>query len=489
MAIITTGQFTITDNNDAKAVNAVISSSKALVQSYNADNAGSAKYTPDYTQSPYQVLTAKVTTSGVGSESDITTVCTNGTWYRSDAPSTPLANGVDYAISGSNNSVITLKTNLTSVANESYSYQYSANYTDPTTGLVTTATDTIINMMVTKGSNAVHAKIEGQTAFKKSMAVGTKNTVTLTGVLVRGSSIDDDNLKYKWFKAPYGATDQLDYNHPDVVAGRVGFLDKAAINAGVQGATGTFKTTASGTPNTITSTNFPDGAVSDAKALVINEDCVNGVGTFMVQITDTVQADGPYSGYITITDQSDPVQAVIRSTAGDKLQNGQGQTILSADVYYGATKVADLTGYTYLWSFFDQSGTPTALVDSAKLSGGTTISSNTNTNSFTLSGTPSPLLAAGDVIKVINSTNTATSVKYYEVSANTGAAVTIKTSGWTCAWVQSQNVAPATNEFQNGKMFFCGNGASAGTKTTATITVTGNDIDVKGTITCQVTKP
>ena len=54
MANIARGQITVVDLNDGKTLNMFLSSNQAATQIYNVDN---QTYTPNYTVSPFLVIT------------------------------------------------------------------------------------------------------------------------------------------------------------------------------------------------------------------------------------------------------------------------------------------------------------------------------------------------------------------------------------------------------------------------------------------------
>lgn len=68
MAIVSTGQLTIVDQNDAKPITALISANRALQQAYSKDN-GVETYIPNWTTNTV-VLTANVFVGGVNVAND-----------------------------------------------------------------------------------------------------------------------------------------------------------------------------------------------------------------------------------------------------------------------------------------------------------------------------------------------------------------------------------------------------------------------------------
>ena len=102
MAIkVARGQVTIIDQNDAVSLQAFVASNQPLTQVYNKDT---GVYAPNWTASPYLVLTPSLFVSGKGAADQITTVgnaaaLTPGVksgsakWYKNGAAVTTGADG------------------------------------------------------------------------------------------------------------------------------------------------------------------------------------------------------------------------------------------------------------------------------------------------------------------------------------------------------------------------------------------------------------
>jgi hypothetical protein len=81
--------------------------------------------------------------------------------------------------------------------------------------------------------------------------------------------------------------------------------------------------------------------------------------------------------------------------------------------------------------------------------------------------------------------------RIYEVASGTGNTVTIRTPTTHSSWLLlADHPAPSVaSEFVGGKLFACVAGQSVQTSAGAALLVTGDDIDVKGTIYCSANRP
>jgi hypothetical protein len=476
MAIVSTGQFTIVDNNDARPITSFITASGVTQQVYTKDES-TVSYVPDWTTSNL-TLTAKVYVGGTSSATEVSANLSNRKWSTSFG-GTSLGSATTYVVN----------TNLTEVS-PTTTYYFEGDYTDGTTGLVSHVIAQITLNLVKTGTNAVYIQVNGQHVIEQATG-STKNTITVSAALMRAAGVDDSGVTYQWYKSPFSATDQIDGNYTDpqtssAVTSIYGFQDTAAFNANRVGVVSQYQTTSGTTTAAISTSNVPDASWTDLKALVIHESAVQNIGLYLVKAKDALGTI--YQQYFSIYDVSDKYQVIVSSTAGDKLQNGVGSTNLSPVVYYGATQVASLTGWTFTWYFYDRNGYRGAFVDTSKLSGGATITANTTgtTASISCASITANLFAAGDIIKCVKSDGTA---YFYEVgAASTAGAVTIRTPSTNTFLNFTNFAAPATtSDFVNGKIF-----AALATRSSSganTITLTGDDVDVKSKISIDANRP
>jgi hypothetical protein len=191
-----------------------------------------------------------------------------------------------------------------------------------------------------------------------------------------------------------------------------------------------------------------------------------------------------------VYDISDPYELRLVSSSGDKLQNGQGSTNLIPFVYYGGNYVSDLTGWTFTWRFYDKNGKQGAFIDTAKIAtaGGAPVTANGTGASATItySGT-SYAFVAGDIVKAVKPNGDAF---FYEVASSTTNVVTIRAASAN-TWLNFTNFpAPsASTDFVGGKLYGCTAGGTRSSSGAAPITVTGDEIDVKGNMVVDANRP
>jgi hypothetical protein len=485
--MIATGQITIVDTNDAKPITAYLMANTGVQQVCSKDNDVST-FIPSWFAANGGLgnyLEPKVFIGGVGAPVEITHILTNrkftlspgGTALTSGTTSSSFVNDTGVAIT--NPFVTTFSESVTRLAIPGnlkdtigqYVIYFEGDYTDVATGLVTHVIAQISLGTVKTGTNSVYVTFRGNNLIIESSGT-TKNTTAITADLVRSSGVDTGNLIYKWYES----------NGTTIIN---------SATAGVATKYG-FKTTAGGASPTSSigelNTNLPTGTNGNAyNTIVLAEPAVAGLNVYRVSITDTVDG-GTWEGWFTIFDISDPYQVTIVSSTGDKLQNGQGNTVLTPTVYNGSILVSSLTGWSFDWFFYERTGKRAAFVDTSKIStaGGAPITVNTTGNSavFTYTGTPY-VFTAGQIIKAVKPDGTP---MYYEVASSSGNTVTIRTPS-TNTWLSYTNYpAPSSSsDFVGGKLFGC-----VGSRTTSGstgITVTGDEIDVKGTISVEATRP
>lgn len=496
MALVSTGQFTIVDNNDARTISSVIVSNVSRQQVFTKDES-TAAYTPNFVTSPHLVLTPKVYIGGLteanvwGALSGkkfcltvdgaaITNADTNTSFVADDGVTVITANNLYAVVHNTGSaSTLTIKGNvLDTVAAINIFFQ--ATYTDNVTGLTTPIIVQEIVSTIKTGTNAVYIVLRGQTNIEQAVT-GTKNNIAISADLLRASgTVDITNLSYKWFD-----------NAGQISTSTTGYATKYG-----------FKTVASGLPTAAAGTSELNvsvpvaGAGNDKNTIVISETAVANIGVYRVEITDNISKT--YTQYFTVSDYSDPYSVRINSVGGDKLQNGIGSTSLTPQVFKGATALttAELTNYIFTWRFYDKNGKRGLFIDNSRMNtaGGAPITANTATT-ITFTYGSQVTFSAGDVVKVVDSNQAA---YFYEVvSSATGNVVTIKGAPLThnSGWLSLTDFPlPAASALLNGKLYVCSSTVlGAGTKTTtgatATLPLTGDEIDGKSTITCEADRP
>lgn len=467
MAIVSTGQITIVDNNDARPLTAFITASQGTQQVFTKDES-LVTSTPNWASTP-NVLSAKVYAGSPTEAIDVTNQLSNRKW--SNDLNTSIGSGT----------TLTVNTNMDPAIQTQRVYYFEADYTDPTTGLVSHIMAQITLSVVKTGTNAVYLLTRGTSAILQS-STATKNVAVITIDLVRAAGVDTTGITYRFYEQN----------------GSVQVNNTMGTKYGL-------KTTAAGANPTGSASdigqNLPaNGAWSTHNTIVVHETAVADMAVLRAEAKD---ADGAiYQCYFTVYDVSDPYDLKLISTAGEKMQNGIGSTQIYPQVYNGSQllSVADTTAWKFKWMFFD--GTPpgnrAGFIDTTRtaVAGGRTISANTAGAGSVISYSGSAItFAAGDMVKIVKPNGSA---RYYEVaSGTTSSNLTLRAATVSIflntPWPTS---AITANEFVGGKLYVCtGTGATAGTRTTTGtgsanfITVTGDEIDGKGTIICEADRP
>ncbi len=471
--LVSTGQITIVDNNDAKPITAYIVANSSLQQVYNPG--GTTQYVPNWVTTTL-VLTAIVY---VGSTTYIAASLSNKKW------------SIDMVTSVGSSHTLTLNTNFLSEAAPNRTYFFEADYTDPVTSLTTHIIAQISLNQVQTGTDAVYILTRGTNAIEEATGT-TKNAVAITADLISGSGIDTTGLTYKWYEANTST---------QISTSTSGYATKYG-----------FKTTAANATPTASNAelgiNVPTTGTGNAhNTIVIGELAVQDIAVFRVDILDSKGVTR--SAYFTIYDISDPYDTRINSSTGDKLQNGVGSTTLSPTVYNGSTLVSTLTNWYFYWYIYNKNGIRSAFVDTTKtaLAGGRDITANTTgvTATITFSGA-AITWAAGNLIKI---TTPLGEDRIYEIStAGSSNTVTIRNATTNPAYAGQYTTPAVANDLVGGKFFACTAGGIRGTAVTGTstpgtsgipsditvvanaaITVTADDIDTKGRIVCESNRP
>jgi hypothetical protein len=323
---ISTGQITIVDYNDAVSLTGFISANLALTQTFNPDN---ATYAPNFATTN-MVLTPSLFKSGSGvdlitdsvEKSNIQSI----KWYDGAAEITDGATYGYPAYVQGNNRPLTIKQNVLSGSTYSKTYTVEIVYKDPYSGLNLTYKNSITINRINNGGGVTMAVCTTPNGNVYKNGGGT--TLTAHCDLLRSSGVDTTNNTYQWYK--YDTSQTTD------VGGGVNWkkLD-SSYNLGCTGY-----------------------ATAD---LTIPSSAVQGIAMFKCVITDNDSASPTYnqkfSDTVTIVDQTDPIQVVVVSSAGDVLKNGLGSSTLTAKLYRSGVEIdSGGTLYTYKWYRADKDG-------------------------------------------------------------------------------------------------------------------------------------
>lgn len=460
--VVSTGQITIIDSNDAKPITAFITSNISTQQLYSPDTG--VTYIPDYTSSAL-ILSANVY---IGSITNDVALLTNVKWSNT-------VGGISIGATAT----LTISTNQ-NPAIPSTQYYFEGTYTDPITGYATKVLASTNISIVKTGSNATYVMMNGLDSIKTATGI-TKNSAYMTAALYRGSLEDTTITGYKWYKWVSNAWVQIYDLNPTLKVGalEVSGLYGFSITA-VPGSIGAL------IPATAALPTF------QGKTISISELAIDSMNIFKVVLTDGADS---YERSFTITDIEDPYVVSVVSTKGDKFTNGAGDTDLYPRVYANGARVVDLTGWTFNWTFSDKDGNQSAFIDEASTTvvSGLPISANTAGAGGTVTlSVANANLVANAVVKLVKDS----SAKFFEIASVVGAAtatpvVTLKAANTLVATAFS-TPAVTLNEFQGGTLYICKvtETTSGGLlETAAKLNVTQYEIDTKGTIFCEASRP
>lgn len=191
---IATGQFTIIDYNDALTLTGYITSNLQKTQMYNPDTGG---YNPDWSTGSFLVLTPSLFKPG---SADIITdtQVQSVTWFWNNAGvETAISADTNHVYSGTKSQVLTIKTNeLAGIPGRDYICKVV--YRDPSTNLDITLKTPITFSRVVNGGGIADAVAwcPSGNIFKN----GQIGSLTATCDLWRGSTTDSTLVTYRWFK-------------------------------------------------------------------------------------------------------------------------------------------------------------------------------------------------------------------------------------------------------------------------------------------------
>ena len=303
---ISRGQITIVDLNDAKSLNLYLSANQPTTQIFNREN---SSYVPDYTASPFLVISPELYVSGtsanvIGNIEGTPTWKINGSTNLATFGATA-ATTAPYAL--------TIKNNMTTTSQ--MKVECEVTYVDPVT-LVNTKSKSVMTFTKTENAGQLITAISyapNGTIFKQGV-----ESLKAHCDLWRGSKIDNNDVNYKWFKLSDGTWTELNNT----------------TNFGITG----YET------NEIT---IPSSAVLNFE-------------TFKCEIKDTDPASGTFdtkvSDIISFADLTDPYQIEVVSPAGDKIVNGQGSIDITAEVWQNGEKLSNVSKFDFTWKKFNKDG-------------------------------------------------------------------------------------------------------------------------------------
>lgn len=335
MAIVSSGQITITDLSDGIQLNAFVTASGVATQTYDAT---AQTWLPSYATTP-QVLTLNLTKAG-SATSVIGGIAGNISWSRTDGTTTTnitsTTNTDAQYLSGNSNSVLTTKVNVP-IANSASRFTASGLWIDPITGLNVPFSATIDLLVVQLAKSAVLANVYlgNGGAFYNDMPA----SLTVNADLYKGGQLSSGNKQifFGYSDSTVSTTSSAGYNS----------------NLGLGWRLCTASTTGQ-TPNVVAGTNTTaQGILTVMPAAVTNSQ------SFKAVIIDKAGGTSgtAVSGIVTILDYTDPLTCTIDSTAGSIFKNGSGTTTLTCRVFQSGAEIDTAgTTYTYKWSQRNQNG-------------------------------------------------------------------------------------------------------------------------------------
>lgn len=406
MAIkVARGQVTIIDQNDAVSLQAFIASGQPLTQVYNKDT---GVFAPNWTTSPYLILTPSLFTSGKGAVDQITTVgnaaaLTPGVksgsakWYKNGVV---IATGADGCTIGAASAkyALTVKANHMSVNAPQVRYTFEAIYIDANGLEIPFRSEIQFTQHLNAGATIVAV------AFAPDGVVFKNDEVTTLKAhcdMWRGATIDNTNISYAWgikdssvfaattitAAAAAGATTITAANIANMEAGGKITIGSAqytisAVNASTKVVTLTTPLSvaaASGAAlscpyynsmlgvgwSHLTSSN-PKGVTAGwtTNEITITADAVLNFETFKCAIKDTDASAGNASAnkvvcdIISFSDMSDPITVHLTSQKGFTIKNNLNDVDAKAILYRGGDELDSAgTTYTYMWKLWNAAGT------------------------------------------------------------------------------------------------------------------------------------
>ena len=291
--IIARGQITIVDVNDAKNLNMYLGANQPLAQHYSQDL---KKYIPDWTASPYMVITPELFVSGTSS---------NVISQLKGAPTWKI-NG--QAVSGFGGTAgtaspwaLTLKQNMTGA--DQYKVTCEGVWVDPVTKMEVPVR---AQLGLTKHNDPGMACWAVCTAPKGSVFKQGISELKAHCDFFKGNSVLQSGVTYLWKKLTDGE-----------------FVALTSANSG-----------------------YTTNEVTIHAGDVLNQD------TFCCECTHEGTV---YKDYISFADMTDPYRLELFSTTGNCIKNGVGSTVINAEVWQKGEKL-DNSAFNFAWTKYDASG-------------------------------------------------------------------------------------------------------------------------------------
>ena len=401
------GQISFIDLNDGKSLMLSLEANQPSIQIFNVDaEQTSDKYAPDYTVSPYLVLSPVLFVSGELTN-QISHAATTPYWTINGVPvnqydnrnSRAQTSGVDnfksdeVLFATSSPYELTIKVNESSAGysplfvNGAMVIKCALEYYDDDTTLSTplTTSITIQQLAVAEGMlNAMIYSKSGGTMFINK-ETNTVDDIVLHCDMYRGGNIDNTNVVYSWYRQddPDDPTD--DYQWYKLFASQAAaeadpnyssspqphIADPTLGDVGIWIIDGITVIVGSSTPNEIT----------------IKPAAVTNYDAFMCICTDNDSSQSTYGNHaptvpINILDYTDPYTIEFQSPAGTTMTRGTDYLDTTVVIYQNGDPLTATkhNACTYTWTKHDKNGV---------IATGTATSSDANyylDHKFTMSG-------------------------------------------------------------------------------------------------------
>lgn len=326
MAIVSSGQITITDLNDAPVLYAYITASQPTTQVYSEPT---ATYNPSRATTN-QVLQLKLQKAGSATDLLGTNV-PNVSWTKRVGATSTAVTGT-----GTSQGTVTISINEGN-ANGGVRYSVSGTWNDPVTGL-SVPFDAFIDLpVITAGTSASFVTVinpNGDTFRNNQPAV-----LTTEATFFKAGVADSTSKEVRWFYQDSTAT--------TTSGGHADGGDGWRLVTSVATTTDAYVSVAPGTTTLATTTlNVKPALVASALAVKV------------VVTSNSIK----YTGIATLRDMDDPIQLVIQAPEGDIIKNSNGTINLTARLFQLGAEIdawttdAAATIYTYTWWRYNQNG-------------------------------------------------------------------------------------------------------------------------------------
>ena len=324
--VISTGQITITDYNDAITLSMNLTPNKSRYQQFNPDG---ETITPEWsTASPMIITPSLFRLGGAGADIFNTANVTNVGWYDvSNGTEVALVanSNYEFVMNGGRQYQLKIKQNV-QAGLIGKTFRCKLTYLDQDTNLTIPVIGDIAFTLTTNGSGIANAMAwtpDGD-VFKN----GEPAYLYAQCDFWRGSAVDTTGITYQWYVRDPSAT--------------------TASGGDANGGNGWRKlTNVTGVTETVTTNRmkiFPSAVTNYASF-----QCV----TIDTNPANTATYNKPFRSVCTVTDQSDPINLELSSDGGNMIRKGESRTLnLKCIVRRGKDEIDSVAPYKYTYKWF-----------------------------------------------------------------------------------------------------------------------------------------